>query len=109
VRDYIHVVDLAQAHLKALEYSRSQKGAEVFNIGTGRGYSVLEMINAFSEASGRNIAYEIVGRRPGDIAKCLADSARAESVLGWKTKLGLVEMSWGVVCTTQLHGKQGAS
>jgi UDP-glucose 4-epimerase len=92
VRDYIHVVDLAQAHLKALEYSRSHTGAQVFNIGTGRGYSVLEMINAFSEASGRNIAYEIVDRRPGDIAKCLADPTRANADLGWKAELRLSEM-----------------
>jgi UDP-glucose 4-epimerase len=92
VRDYIHVVDLAQAHVKALEYSQSHTGTDVFNIGTGRGYSVLEMIKAFSQASGRDIPYEIVNRRPGDIAKCLADPSFAIAVLGWKANLELPSM-----------------
>jgi UDP-glucose 4-epimerase len=92
VRDYIHVVDLAQAHVKALEYSQSHTGTDVFNIGTGRGYSVLEMIKAFSQACGRDIPYEIVNRRPGDIAKCLADPSFAIAVLGWKANLELQSM-----------------
>ncbi len=92
VRDYIHVVDLAKGHLKALEYMEHEAGVNVFNLGSGHGYSVLEMVSAFERASGMKIPYQIVDRRPGDIAACYADSSLAESKLGWKAELGLEEM-----------------
>ncbi len=92
VRDYIHVVDLAKGHLKALDALASGPGLLVCNLGTGRGYSVLEVVKAFEAACGRAIPYEIVPRRPGDIAACYADPAYAENVLGWKAALGLAEM-----------------
>ena len=92
VRDYIHVVDLAQAHLKALEYSAKAQGIEYFNIGTGKGYSVLEMVKAYEAITGKTIAYEVVDRRPGDIAECYADPAKAHKVLGWSAKYGIEEM-----------------
>jgi UDP-glucose 4-epimerase len=90
VRDFIHVVDLALGHLKALENSRP--GTAVYNLGTGRGYSVLEMVAAFERAAGRKIPYEIVGRRPGDIAECYADPSRAKQELGWSAIRGIEEM-----------------
>ena len=96
VRDYIHVVDLARGHLKALE-ALDRPQCEAINLGTGQGYSVLEMIDAFAEASGRAIPYEIVDRRPGDIAACYADPGKAQRILGWKAQKGLREMcedSW---------------
>lgn len=94
VRDYIHVVDLAAGHLKALEYlaRNSGKGCEVFNLGTGTGYSVLQMIEAMKKASGRDIAYTIGDRRAGDLATVFANPAKANEVLGWNAKLGLDEM-----------------
>lgn len=92
VRDYIHVVDLAKGHLKALEYMQQSPGVNLFNLGTGEGFSVLEMVLAFEQVSGKKIPYEIVGRRSGDIAACYADSALAEKELGWKAELGLAEM-----------------
>ncbi len=92
VRDYIHVVDLAKGHLKALEYMQQNAGVNIFNLGTGEGYSVLEMVSAFEQASGRKIPYEVVSRRPGDIAACFADPTLAESELGWKAELGLADM-----------------
>ncbi|HYD97104.1 MAG TPA: UDP-glucose 4-epimerase GalE [Noviherbaspirillum sp.] len=92
VRDYIHVVDLARGHLAALaELFRSGKSFTL-NLGTGRGYSVLEMVRAFEEASGRQVAYQIVGRRPGDIAVCYADPKTAWDVLDWRARKGLAEM-----------------
>jgi UDP-glucose 4-epimerase len=92
VRDYIHVVDLAKGHLAALaELFRSGRGFTL-NLGTGNGYSVLDMVRAFEEASGRPIHYEIAGRRPGDIAVCYADPAKAWQVLDWRAKKGLAEM-----------------
>lgn len=97
VRDYIHVVDLAKGHLAALEYSMNHKGCEVFNLGTGRGYSVLDIVHAFEEANGVPIPYEIVERRAGDIAVCYADPRKAEQLLHWKAELDLVDMcrdSW---------------
>ncbi|WP_138752502.1 UDP-glucose 4-epimerase GalE [Paenibacillus sinopodophylli] len=97
VRDYIHVVDLARGHLKALEQVMSKTGVDVFNLGTGRGYSVLEMIAAFKKVSGRNIPYALISRRPGDIAVCYADTVKANVVLGWKATMGIEEMcadSW---------------
>ena len=96
VRDYLHVVDLAKAHVAALEKNNGL-GATAFNLGTGTGISVLEMIAAFEKASGKKIPYEVVGRRPGDIASCYADPSKAEKELGWKAELGLDRMcedSW---------------
>ncbi len=92
VRDYIHVVDLARGHLAALNKLHDQPGAVVYNLGTGRGYSVLEMVAAFAEASGRPIPYEIAPRRPGDIATCYADPAKARDELGWQAQYGIAEM-----------------
>ncbi|WP_108125522.1 UDP-glucose 4-epimerase GalE [Saccharospirillum mangrovi] len=92
VRDYIHVVDLAQGHLKALEKLHDQSGCVAYNLGTGLGYSVLDMVRAFEVASGRKVAYQIAPRRPGDIARCYADPAFAERELGWTAVKGLDEM-----------------
>ncbi|HSO79418.1 MAG TPA: UDP-glucose 4-epimerase GalE [Chromatiaceae bacterium] len=92
VRDYIHVVDLARGHLRALERLAANPGLMICNLGTGRGYSVLEMTRAFERASGRPVPYDIVGRRPGDIAVCYADPSHAREVLGWSAELGLDEM-----------------
>ena len=92
VRDYIHVVDLALAHLKALDYTATMKGIDYFNIGTGNGYSVLEMVRAFSEAWGSDVKYKIVERRPGDVAECYADSTKAKEILGWEAKRDLKAM-----------------
>ncbi|MGK5049571.1 UDP-glucose 4-epimerase GalE [Janthinobacterium sp. GB4P2] len=97
VRDYIHVMDLAEGHVAALKYCEKNGGMLTANLGTGQGYSVLEMIAAFEKASGQQIQYKIVARRPGDIAECWADPAHAAKVLGWSAKRGLVEMcadSW---------------
>ncbi len=92
VRDYIHVMDLAQGHLAALEALDADGGLLTVNLGTGRGYSVLEMVTAFSQASGRPVPYEIVERRPGDVASCYADPAHANAVLGWEAQRGIEEM-----------------
>lgn len=92
IRDYIHVVDLVEGHIKALEKLRSSPGVVTYNLGTGRGYSVLEVVAAFAEACGREIPYRIVGRRPGDIAVCYAETAKAEKELGWKARRGIAEM-----------------
>jgi UDP-glucose 4-epimerase len=92
VRDYIHVVDLARGHLKALEKVKNDSGVSVYNLGTGCGYSVLEMISAFEKAAGLEVPYQIVDRRPGDIAACYADPSLAGSELGWKAEFGLDEM-----------------
>ena len=97
VRDYIHVVDLAKGHIAALEYSRANTGCEVFNLGTGQGYSVLELVRAFEKANGIKIPYEITGRRAGDAAVSYADTSKAEAVLGWKAEKGIEDMcrdSW---------------
>ena len=92
VRDYIHVVDLAQGHLKALNHLMIKPGLVTINLGTGQGYSVLEMVKAFESASGQAVAYQIVDRRAGDIAECYADTKKAADVLGWKAAKGLKEM-----------------
>jgi UDP-glucose 4-epimerase len=92
VRDYIHVVDLAEGHLRALEALQTRTGAHVWNLGTGQGYSVLEMLRAFEAASGKPVPYRVAPRRPGDIATCYADPAKAETELGWKARRGLDEM-----------------
>lgn len=97
VRDYIHVVDLAKGHLKALEKIVTNKGAEAYNLGTGCGYSVLEVVKAFEKASGKTIPYAIVDRRPGDIAECYANPEKAKQELGWSAEKGIEEMcadSW---------------
>ncbi len=97
VRDYIHVVDLAVGHIHALKKLEQDPGVATYNLGTGRGYSVLEMVRAFEKASGRKIPYRITDRRPGDIASCFADPAKAGSELGWKALRGIDEMcadSW---------------
>ena len=92
VRDYIHVVDLAQAHIKALDRLKLNAGVEIFNVGTGQGYSVLEIVAAFENASGTTIPYKMVNRRPGDIATCYADVSKAKSQLGWNANYGIEEM-----------------
>ncbi len=92
VRDYIHVVDLALGHLKALERIEALPGVTTLNLGTGRGYSVLEMVRAFEQASGRAVPFDIVDRRPGDVAACWADPNRAAEVLGWRAERDLAAM-----------------
>ncbi len=92
VRDYIHVVDLVQGHLGALDALASNPGLLVCNLGTGCGYSVLEVIKAFEQASGRPVPYEIIARRPGDVAECYADPSYALQRLGWKSERGLDDM-----------------
>ena len=97
VRDYIHVIDLADGHLKALDHLDQQAGCVAYSLGTGQGYSVLEMVKAFEKASGRPVPYKIVARRPGDIACCYADPSYAKEVLGWSATRGLEQMmkdSW---------------
>ncbi len=97
VRDYIHVVDLARGHVAACEYLLKHKGCEVFNLGTGLGHSVLELVNTFQRVNGVPIPYEIVGRRPGDIAECYADVTKAREQLGWEAERTLEDMcrdSW---------------
>jgi len=92
VRDYIHVVDLAKGHVAALDFINKQSGCQAVNLGTGQGYSVLDMVTAFSKASGRDVAYEIVDRRTGDVASCYADTKLAAETLGWSAKLGIESM-----------------
>jgi UDP-glucose 4-epimerase len=92
VRDYIHVMDLAQGHLAALQYLQKTDSSVTVNLGTGRGYSVLEAVKAFEKASGRRIALEFAPRRAGDVAACYADATLAARELGWKTRFGLDEM-----------------
>lgn len=92
VRDYIHVVDLALGHLKAIDKLRSAPGLVIYNLGTGKGTSVLDMIKAFENASGKKVEYKIGPRRSGDIATCYADPAKAEKELGWKAERGIEEM-----------------
>jgi len=97
VRDYIHVVDLALGHIKAIEYALKNKGAEKVNLGTGNGYSVLQVKDAYEKASGRKIPFQIMDRRPGDIATCYADTAKAKELLGWQAQYGIDDMckdSW---------------
>lgn len=97
VRDYIHVVDLAKGHLAALNYLQRSQGCHVWNLGTGQGYSVLQIIKAFEEATGITIPYELVERRAGDIAECWSNPQKAFEDLGWKTEYSLEEMmqhSW---------------
>jgi len=93
VRDYIHVVDLAEGHLAALRYGIGRPGCHVFNLGTGRGTSVLELVHAFEEVAGRQIPYQIVARRPGDIAECWADPTLATETLGWRALRTIEDMT----------------
>lgn len=100
VRDYIHVIDLAKAHLNALEYLNAQEDSSeplIVNLGTGEGYSVLQVIKAFEQASGKSIPFNFVERRPGDIPTCYADCRLASDLLAWKADLNLEDMcrdSW---------------
>ena len=92
VRDYIHVVDLAKGHLAALRYSQTHRGCEVFNLGTGHGYSVLDLVKTFEKVNGVKVPYKIVSRRAGDAAVSYADVHKAESMLGWKAEKGIEDM-----------------
>jgi UDP-glucose 4-epimerase len=92
VRDYIHVVDLAQGHIKALDALAKLDKSFVVNLGTGQGYSVLDVVRSFEKASGRKVPYEIAARRPGDIAQCFANPAAAEQLLGWRAQHGIERM-----------------
>lgn len=97
VRDYIHVLDLVKGHLKALEYLEKHEGIETFNLGTGTGYSVIELVDAFSTVISKKIPYQIVDRRPGDIGVCYANPQKAEKLLGWRAEKNLQDMcedSW---------------
>ncbi len=97
VRDYIHVVDLAKGHVKAIDYAEQHKGTEIFNLGTGTGYSVLDIVKAFSKVNNIEIPYDIKPRRAGDIAECYADPTKAYEILGWKAEKNLEDMcrdSW---------------
>ena len=101
VRDYIHVVDLAKGHVKALEkIDKEKKGLFIYNLGTGKGYSVLDMVNAFEKATGKKVPYKIAPRRAGDIATCYADSRKAKEELGWTASKTLEDMcldSWNYI------------
>lgn len=92
VRDYIHVVDLARGHLKALDYAEAHTGVEAINLGTGKGYSVLDVVRSFEKACGKPVKYRIAPRRAGDIADCYADPTKAKELLGWEARFGLDEM-----------------
>ena len=100
VRDYIHVVDLAKGHLKALNKARQEAGTHIYNLGTGNGYSVLELVKTFERVNNIEVKYRIAERRPGDIAECYADPSKAKEELGWVAEKGLEEMcedSWRYV------------
>lgn len=105
VRDYIHVVDLAKGHLKALnKIEKEGAGLYIYNLGTGTGYSVLDMVNAFEKATGKKVAYKMAPRRPGDIATCYADPEKAKEELGWETEKTLEDMckdSWNYIAKQQ--------
>ncbi|HLQ86368.1 MAG TPA: UDP-glucose 4-epimerase GalE [Salinisphaeraceae bacterium] len=92
IRDYIHVVDLVRGHLAALAAITQQSGINIWNLGTGRGYSVLEMVAAFEQAAGRTVPYRIVARRPGDVAECWSDPSKAARELGWRAEADLAQM-----------------
>lgn len=97
VRDFIHVVDLAKGHVCAVDYAAAHNGCEIFNLGTGTGYSVLDLVHAFEEVNAIKIPYEIAPRRSGDLATCYADPSKAKAMLGWTAQLGLKDMcrdSW---------------
>lgn len=92
VRDYIHVMDLAEGHVKALQWLERKQGIKAFNLGTGKGYSVLDMLHAFERACGHSLPYKLTDRRPGDVALCYADPTLAAEELGWRAELGLEAM-----------------
>ena len=92
VRDYIHVLDLAKGHVAAVKYLEKNAGCEVFNLGTGTGYSVLDMVNAFVKVNGVDVPYKIVDRRPGDLATCYAEPGKSAEILGWKAENNLEDM-----------------
>ena len=92
VRDYIHVVDLAKGHLAAIAKVRAEQKCDAYNLGTGKGYSVFDIIHALEKACGKEIPYTVTPRRPGDVAQCYADPAKAKAELGWTAKLGIDEM-----------------
>src|SRR5699024_3527543 len=92
VRDYIHVVDLVRGHLAALDYLQQHEGVHTWNLGTGKGYSVREVISGFERVSGRKVTSHVCERRPGDIAECWSDPGKAKRELGWEARLGLEEM-----------------
>ena len=92
VRDYIHVVDLARAHLRAMEWAEKQSGIDYFNVGTGVGYSVLDIVHAYEKATGAAVNYKIAPRRPGDIDECYANPEKAARVLGWQAEYGIEDM-----------------
>lgn len=105
VRDYIHVVDLAEGHVSALRYAQTHSGCEEINLGTGVGYSVLEIVHAFEKASGRPVPYQITKRRAGDIASCTASAEKAHKLLGWTAKHTLEDMcrdSWNFTVKSNL-------
>ncbi len=100
IRDYIHVVDLSKGHLKALEKIRKESGVKIYNLGTGRGYSVLELVKTFEKVNNVKIAYKIGKRRSGDIPACYADPSKAEKELNWKAEKSIEEMcrdSWNFI------------
>ena len=92
IRDYLHVMDLAEAHLKAVDYAMAHAGCEAFNLGTGRGYSVLELVRAFEAASGRSVPFDILPRRAGDVVELTADPRKANAYLGWQARLAIESM-----------------
>ena len=103
VRDYIHVVDLAKGHIKAIEKARNMKGVEAYNLGTGKGYSVLDLVNTFEKVNNVTVKYEIVPRRPGDIAICYADPSKAKEELGWTAEKDVEDMcrdTWNFIQKT---------
>jgi UDP-glucose 4-epimerase len=104
VRDYLHVCDLSRGHLDALRHVRENSGALAVNLGTGKGYSVLEVLAAFEKACGKKVPYKTVPRRPGDIATCYADPALAKNILGWEATRSLDEMcadTWNFIVSNQ--------
>ena len=104
VRDYIHVVDLAKGHLKALAKIREEAGVKIYNLGTGHGYSVLDLVNTFQKVNNVEVKYKIVGRRAGDIATCYADPSKAEKELGWVAEKGIEDIckdSWNFIVSNK--------
>lgn len=104
VRDYIHVVDLAKGHLKALDKIRKEPGVRIYNLGTGNGYSVLDIVNTFQRVNNIEVKYRIADRRPGDIAECYADPTKAKNELGWVAEKGIEEMckdSWNFIISNR--------
>lgn len=104
VRDYIHVVDLAKGHLKALDKIRKEPGVQIYNLGTGNGYSVLDIVNTFQRVNNIEVKYRIAPRRPGDIAECYADPCKAKNELGWVAEKGIEEMckdSWNFIISNK--------